>query len=505
MTDSKKLGLFALIALVISSSIGAGVFDLTRKLAESAPPGPALLAWLIVGVGILLMIVAINFIVRTKPELDGLLTYAEEGFGRFWGFASGWGYWLSAWLGNVAFATILMQAIGRLGGHSLYSTFFDANDAPFWITILITSVIMWLLMLLVTRGIESASFINAVVMVAKLIPLAVFMIIAFVMFKVGVFTSTFWAVLATNAEGAITGVTKQGFVWKDVWGQIQGCFMVLIWVYVGVEGATVFTSRARDKSEAAKATVFAFIGLTVIYIFISMLPYGLIPYKDLASLGSPAVGEILQAKVGSWGMYLMNAGLAISVLGSWLSWTLLPVETTTIMAQRKMLPGVFGRLNKNGSPTFALVLTTLLCQLLLFTVISPHAAFGNILHFTIAGASAYDFAFSLCSSAILLSWMFIGFYASKLGFQVKKYGIALVGAIAGLFQIAMMYLAGWQYFLLVLLGFLPGIILFFVARSKTQSETGEKAYTTVDLVSAALVALAGVVTIVLLVTKVVTI
>jgi len=228
------------------------------------------------------------------------------------------------------------------------------------------------------------------------------------------------------------------------------------------------------------------------------------PYEQLAGIGSPAVGEILQAKVGSWGVYLMNAGLAISVLGAWLSWTMLPVETTTIMARRDMLPGIFGRLNKKGSPTFALLVTTILCQLFIFTTISQHSVLGKALNFTIGGVSAYDFAFSMASSAILLSWMFIGGYASKLGFQMKKYGIAIVGLIAALFQICMMYLAGWQYFLLVLLGFLPGIILYIYARNKKQKNAGEKGFTVVDIVSACVVVLAEIVTIILLATQVIT-
>jgi arginine:ornithine antiporter/lysine permease len=389
-----------------------------------------------------------------------------------------------------------MQAIGRLGGDNLYGTFFTADDGIKIGAVLITSVIMWLLTLLVNRGVESASFINAVVMVAKLVPLAVFLIIAIVMFKAGVFTADFWSVLVRNSKDAITGVTKgTGLVWKDAWGQIQGCFMVLIWVYVGIEGATVFTGRAQKKSEAAKATIIGFVGLSILYVLISMLPYGLIPYQKLADLGSPALGEILRVKVGTWGMYLMNIGLAISVLGSWLSWTLLPVETTTIMAERKLLPSVFGKTNAKGSPTFSLVLTTALCQLFIITLLFPSLQVG--------GLSAYDFAYYLCASAILVSWMFIGFYAAKLAFQKSKIALALVGAVAGLFQIAMMYLTGWQYTIICLIAYLPGIALFFTARNKAAKETGEKAVSTIDVASAVVVGLAAVAVIVMLATKVI--
>ena len=48
----KKIGLLPLCALVISSSIGGGVFGLPSDLARAAAPGPVIIAWLIVGFGI---------------------------------------------------------------------------------------------------------------------------------------------------------------------------------------------------------------------------------------------------------------------------------------------------------------------------------------------------------------------------------------------------------------------------------------------------------------------
>ena len=47
-----------------------------------------------------------------KPELDaGPYAYAKAGFGPFIGFNSAWGYWLSAWLGNVSYAVVVFSAL----------------------------------------------------------------------------------------------------------------------------------------------------------------------------------------------------------------------------------------------------------------------------------------------------------------------------------------------------------------------------------------------------------
>lgn len=37
---------------------------------------------------------------------------AREGFGQYVGFTSAWGYWISAWVGNVAYLVLLMSTLG---------------------------------------------------------------------------------------------------------------------------------------------------------------------------------------------------------------------------------------------------------------------------------------------------------------------------------------------------------------------------------------------------------
>ena len=37
--------------------------------------------------------------------------------------------------------------------------------------------------------------------------------------------------------------------------------MLMMWVFVGIEGASMLSSRANKKSEAGKATIFGLIGL----------------------------------------------------------------------------------------------------------------------------------------------------------------------------------------------------------------------------------------------------
>ena len=57
--------------------LGAGVFSLPQNMAAVAGPAALLLGWLITGVGIIFLSLAMLLLTRLKPELDGgIFTYA---------------------------------------------------------------------------------------------------------------------------------------------------------------------------------------------------------------------------------------------------------------------------------------------------------------------------------------------------------------------------------------------------------------------------------------------
>ena len=107
------LGLAALTALVVGSMIGSGIFALPSQMAASAAPGPLLIGWVITGVGMLMLAFVFQNLVSRKPDVDGgVYGYARAGFGDYIGFTSAWGYWVSAWVGNVGYLVLLASTLG---------------------------------------------------------------------------------------------------------------------------------------------------------------------------------------------------------------------------------------------------------------------------------------------------------------------------------------------------------------------------------------------------------
>ncbi|RNL39872.1 basic amino acid/polyamine antiporter [Paraeggerthella hongkongensis] len=444
MEEKKKgISLFGLIGMVVSSCIGSGVFALTGQLSQVASPGGALVAWLVVGIGFLLLALSLNNLVAKRPDLHGIFTYASEGFGPLAGFLSGWGYWLSAWLGNVAFATMMMSTVGYF-----YPDFLPGNTIP---CILIASVVMWLLTLLVIRGVESASFLNAIVMVCKVASIGIFILFALFMFNAGVFTADFWGTLYNNAVAAGEyGATAVGL--GGIGEQVMNCMIIMMWVFIGIEGAAVVSSRAEKKSDAGKATVIGLICLLVIYIGASVLPYGYLPYTEIAAMDKPAMLYVFDKMAPGWGGAFISIAIIISVLGSWLSFTILPAETTSEMAEHKLLPAGWGKLNDKGAPQFSLLLVAVCTQV--FMII------------TIFSQDAYNFAFSMCTVAIVVTWALASAFQCKHSAEKKEWGQFAIGAIATVFLVVGCLYNGWSFLLLTCVGYIPGFFVFAAARKQ---------------------------------------
>ena len=183
-----KLKLGALTALVVSALIAAGIFSLPQNMAASAGAGAIMIGWGITFVGMLMLAFVFQTLANRKPEVEGgVYGYARAGFGPYMGFNSAWGYWISAWIGNVSYFVVLFSALGSFDALGFFG---EGNTLP---AIVCASVLLWALHFLVLRGVHGATMINTITTIAKLVPLAMFVLVVVFAFKIDTFSLDFWA------------------------------------------------------------------------------------------------------------------------------------------------------------------------------------------------------------------------------------------------------------------------------------------------------------------------
>ena len=273
-----KLTLLPLVALVVGSMIGGGVFNLPKDMSSGAGPGAIILGWVVTGIGMLMLAFVYQNLAVRKPQLNaGPYAYARAGFGDFVGFNSAWGYWISAFLGNVAYAVAIFSALSYF-----VPAFGNGNNL---ISVIGASICLWLIHALVLKGVSGAALINVVTTIAKLVPLFLFILVAIVAFNYDKFTLNFWG------SGGVPGTTDLG----SVVGQVKSTMLVTLWVFIGIEGASVYSARAKNRSDVGRATVIGFAGALGIYVLVSLLATGILAQKELAGSEGAVDGRCVRA------------------------------------------------------------------------------------------------------------------------------------------------------------------------------------------------------------------
>ncbi|HDR1418467.1 TPA: amino acid permease [Pasteurella multocida] len=437
--SNKKIGLLSLTALVLSSMIGSGIFSLPQNMAEVAGAQALVIGWSITGIGIIFLGISFFFISRLRPELDGgIYTYAREGFGDLVGFLSAWGYWLCATIGSVGYLVVAFEGIGLFTDSPNRIIFAQGNTI---FAFLGSSLVVWLVHWLITRGVKEAAFLNLLATFVKAFPLVLFIVLAAWFFSPETFNHD---IQATNLNHSITD-------------QVKNTMLITLWVFVGVEGAAVLSAHAKKRSDVGLATVLGIVIALILYVAITVLSLGILPREMIANMPNPSMAGLLEHMIGSSGKIIITACLIVSVLASYISWTMYSAEVPYRGAQNGAFPKILNKINENDTPINSLWFTNLVVQFCLVLVLMTGKSYNALL--------------LISTSMILVPYFLIGAYLLKLSIQQNSaWYIKLTGLLASIYGVWILYAAGLDHLLLSILLYVPGIGIYLYSRYQHQGK-----------------------------------
>jgi arginine:ornithine antiporter/lysine permease len=437
MESTEKFSRATLTAMVVGSMVGAGIFSLPARFGAATGPFGAIVAWLVAGGGMLMLAFVFQSLAVRKPDLDsGIFAYAQAGYGNFLGFAAAFGFWAGTCLGNTTYFILIKSTLG-----AFFPIFGDGNTPA---AVIVSSIILWAMHFMILRGIKEAAFINKVVTVAKILPIFVFIGIMAFAFKADLFATSFWG------GGDYSGA--------DIFNQVRSTMLVTVFVFIGIEGASVYSRYAKRREDVGWATVMGFIGVLCLLVLVTLLPYAVMQRAELAGLRQPSMAGALAFVVGPWGLKFVSAGLIISVLGAYLAWSLLAAEVLYAASKYGLMPKWLGHENQHQVPDVALWVTNILVQI--FLILTMFARY------------AFDLTLDMTSAMTLIPYVLVAGYALKLALTRETYapGSKDLGrdlawaAIATVYTIFMLWAGGLKFVLLSCILFAPGTLLFVIAR-----------------------------------------
>ncbi|WP_405602403.1 MULTISPECIES: basic amino acid/polyamine antiporter [unclassified Streptomyces] len=448
-SPAAKLTLLTLTTMVVGSMVGAGVFSLPSRFAQETGVAGALIAWAIAGTGMLMLAFVFQKLAVRRPDLDaGVYAYAKAGFGEYLGFFSAFGYWASACVGNVTYWVLIMSTIGAIAP--------SLGDGDTALAIILSSAGLWAFFFLIRRGVKEAATINRIVTVAKVVPILVFVLLALFCLKPHVFAENF------------AGADYAG----SLFHQVRGTMLATVFVFLGVEGASVYSRHAKRREDVGRATVLGFLSVFAVFASVTIVSYGILPMGEIAELRQPSMAGVLEEAVGTWGKVFVSVGLIVSVLGAYLAWTLMAAEVLLVAARGSDMPRFLARTSSADVPVPALVMTTALSQV--------------VLVITSFSDDAFNFALDLTSALSLIPFLLAAAFAVKIAVRPDALTVAangsrgelVVAGLATVYTAFLLYAAGMKFVLVSFIVYAPATVLFVMARR----EQGRRLFSPAELV-----------------------
>ena len=417
-TPERKLGFWMVLALVVGTFIGSGIFLLPAQLA---PFGwNALFGWLITIAGAVCVAFIFAQLARAMPRAAGPYAYVGEAFGPLPAFLVAWSYWISIWVGNAAIATAAV---------SYLSVFVPPlADTP-GLGAAAAVLVIWLLTAINCRSIRAGGEVQVATVLIKLVPMLVVIAIAAGIVFGGGATAT----VPFRAEDiGLAGVS--------------GAAAITLWALLGFEAASIGARKVRDpERNVPRATVIGTLLVGVIYLLVATPVTMFLPQSAVAASNAPFelfVSHYWSPAAGG----LIALFAAVSVVGALNGLVLISGEFPLALARNGAFPRWFAQTSGRGIAVRGILLSSLLSTMLvaanssrslggLFAFMALLATFGALLLYLACAASALRLQMtgflsrSLPLTVIsLVAIVYAGWIFYGAGGEVNSWGLLLLAA-----------------------------------------------------------------------------
>src|SRR5437870_4065347 len=415
----RGIGIPALTANIISSTIGAGIFVLPAAMSRALGPA-APVAFVCCAIAMVLFVTCFAIAGSRVSLTGGLYAYVEVAFGRYVGFLAGMLYFLTA-IGAVAgVVNVLANSVALV--------------VPFLGSPIMRVVVMFAvyasLVLINIRGVRQGAGAVTVITVAKLLPLLLFV-------GVGIFF-----------------IHPPNLAWSGWPGSksLGDAVILLIFAFVGIEVALIPSGEVKNPARTVPRSAYlALVTTTIIYLMIQLVAQGTLG-SSLANYPDAPLAESAAIFLGNLGRMILLAGASISAFGFVTSDILSSPRMIFAFGRDGALPQFFAHVHpRYRSPDVAIITyATLAFALSISGTFERLAVLSNV---------AVLLMYLLCCAAC---WVYVPRDVRADGDPFKFPGMTIVPALAIVAIIWILMHATTREFLVTGIVLVLASILYFV-------------------------------------------
>jgi APA family basic amino acid/polyamine antiporter len=389
-SPQRSLGIFSVIAMVLSLQLGSGTFLLPNQLAPYGIWG--VLSWLIAGTGAMALCHVFSALAAAHPMDGGPHLYIDHAFGKRWAFYAGWTYWVLGWIASAPLIILAMDSLGNLVG--------DLGEVGRFLG---PCILLWFTLVLNIRGSKLSGLGELIFAVLKITPL----------FLLPLLSIPFWKTELLLAPVAAPPLSA-----------LNAASLLTFFCFTGLEaGTTVADCVKNPRKTIPRGLFFGTLVVMTIYIINTVGIFSTLS-KDIILANPNSYRPLLDHCLGiGWGK-IMDATIFIVCVGSLNAWILAGGQVMATGAKHGLFPAVFGTMNRYNSPAIGVKITT--GCLLACILFMRNKTINDQIHMIIEFATALYIPIYILSIAALVAlirrgdiskgWLLYGSIGTSLAF-----------------------------------------------------------------------------------------
>lgn len=327
------------IAVIIGNTIAAGILRTPGDVAHELPNAWLYIAvWVVGGLYALLGALSIAELGTMIPRSGGQFVFARHALGDYAGFIVGWSDWLST-CGTTAAVSVV---IGEYSGVLFPKVSGQAGTVVIAIAVTVVfAVLQW-------RGIRAGSSIQNVTSLLKAL---LFVALVAACFALGG--------KADVAPGAVRAVPGGAALMVAIVLSLQS----VIYTYDGWTGVIYFSEEVRDPARSIPRAMFGgVLSVIAIYLLVNLALVYVLPISRID-------GQKLAAGVAATEIFVRHGDavfrsiMILALLSGINAYHLMASRVLFAMSRDGLFSKAAARVNKGGTPTVALLMSTAIAVL----------------------------------------------------------------------------------------------------------------------------------------------
>ncbi|WP_256414779.1 amino acid permease [Acinetobacter sp. 5862] len=370
--------------IAMGGAIGTGLFLGSAQVIQSAGPS-IILGYAIGGLIAFLIMRQLGEMIVEEPVAGSFSHFAYQYWGKFPGFLSGWNYWV----------LYILVAMSELTAVAKYINYWWPHIAA-WQSVLFFFVIITAINLTNVKLYGESEFWLAIIKVTAVVAMILFGL--FLLFTAD-----------ANSTASFSNLWSHGGFFPNGFDGLFYMLAFIMFAFGGIELIGMAAAEANDpKKTIPKAINQVVVRILVFYVGSLAILLSLVPWNqlDLGGLDKSPFVMIFSQMGISWAAHLLNFIILTAALSVYNSGMFANSRMLFGLAQQGNAPKVFAKVNKQGVPIPAVLLSALLifgCVLLNYFV--PEDALGHLMYVVVG--------------ALVLNWAMISLTHLKFKAMVK--------------------------------------------------------------------------------------